>query len=685
MRLQKIKLSNFRSFGSEQTINIDDMTVFIGNNSAGKTAALAALNCMFSENPADRVLKRSDFNLPKDMKPEELEHQDLYVEAVFVFNELAVGDKSGKYTIPPFFESMVVAGPNETPYLRIRMEATWDRSSSIDGAIDSKIYFITCPEAEDINDDNRTLANRKTLDLIRVLYIPAVRDPSKQLRNASGTMMYQIMNCINWSEDTKNNIRKKIEDLNSAFMEESGVSILSDSIHSQWKTYDSDERYSNAKLRFNSTDIDTSIKKSEVVFLPTETGKEYSIDQMGDGLRSLFYISLVDSILDVEVKIKTSSGVSFNRLPTALNIIALEEPENHISPHLMGKLIENLKNIAEKCNAQIVLTSHSPAIVKRIDPKCIRHFRLDSVEGTTKVRGITLPDEEKLSDQYKYIKEAVKAYPELYFAKLVILGEGDSEEIILPKFWEATHEKVDISGISIVPLGGRHVNHFWRLLNDLNIPHITLLDLDKERAGGCWGRIHYALNQLIDFGHDRNYVLQIGDHTLSDDDLDNMANWEINDQPKIQLYLDSLAKHHVYFSAPLDVDFLMLEHYGEIYKKIVGPNEGPRYKELDGNKSKGRNKLFSIAETEPETEQFRSKVDTGVRAALKEDGGDGITYTSKQKRLMVWYSYFFLQRGKPSTHIEAMSRISDDELISKMPKVFADIFDDAKKMLGVKV
>lgn len=39
-----------------------------------------------------------------------------------------------------------------------------------------------------------------------------------------------------------------------------------------------------------------------------------------------------------------------------------------------------------------------------------------------------------MSNQYKSIKEAVKAYPELYFAKLVILGEGDSEEITIEWF-----------------------------------------------------------------------------------------------------------------------------------------------------------------------------------------------------------------------------------------------------------
>lgn len=194
---------------------------------------------------------------------------------------------------------------------------------------------------------------------------------------------------------------------------------------------------------------------------------------------------------------------SFNRRPPVLTIIALEEPENHIAPHLLGKLIANLENIAQKNNAQTVLTSHSPAIVKRIEPENIRYFRVESKDASTKVRKIILPSQEKYSDQYKYIKEAVKAYPELYFAKLVILGEGDSEEILLPKFWEAEKNDIDTSGISVVPLGGRHVNHFWRLLNDLKIPYITLLDLDKERDGGCWGRIKYVLQQLIALGHNR--------------------------------------------------------------------------------------------------------------------------------------------------------------------------------------
>lgn len=685
LKLSKLKLYNYRCFGDvEQVIDINNITAFIGNNSTGKTAALLALNCLFSNNSNDRILKRSDFHLPKGKNPDELETQDLYIEVVFTFNELENG-KSGENSVPPFFQSLVVDEPKGKPYLRIRLEATWEKSNNTEGAIESKIYYITCPEKEEIREENKTKADRRDLDRIRVIYVPAVRDPSKQLKNVSGTMMYQIMNIINWSDITKINIKEKIDELNAQFLEEKGVSILGTSIHTQWKNYDSDTRYSNAQLRFNSTDIDASIKKSEIVFLPTVIGKECTIDDMSDGLRSLFYISLVDSILDVESKIQEeiesdTEHMSFNHKPPILTIIALEEPENHIAPHLIGQLIFNLENIASKSNAQAVLTSHSTAIIKRIDPENLRYFRLEANDCTTRIRAITLPDKEKLADQYKFIKEAVKAYPELYFAKLVILGEGDSEEIILPKFWSAKNGNVDASGISIVPLGGRHVNHFWRLLNDLNIPHITLLDLDRERDGGGWGRIKYVLDQLVQNGVDKNELLKTDSGIMTDKQLEGMLEWDVNETNTLQGWIDYLERYNVFFAAPLDIDYLMLEHYGDVYKGVLSEREDPRLMvNINGErKQKYIKSIEELGETYPE---YEKRIIDDVQHALKECGGDGKTYTEEQKKLMVWYTYFFLNRGKPSTHIEALSKIEDKSMVASMPIVFGKIIAAAEKKL----
>lgn len=105
MKLSKIKLHNYRCFGDgEQEILIEDLVAFIGNNSAGKTAALCALNCIFSENNNERILKRSDFHLPKETKPEELVQQDMYIETVFTFDELDREDGE-EYAVPQFLRA----------------------------------------------------------------------------------------------------------------------------------------------------------------------------------------------------------------------------------------------------------------------------------------------------------------------------------------------------------------------------------------------------------------------------------------------------------------------------------------------------------------------------------------------------------------------------------------------------
>lgn len=119
MRLDKVKLYNFRSFSKEQIIKFDDLTTIIGNNSSGKTAALAALNIMFSQISNDRILKRSDFHVPKDIKPENMEKQELYIEAVFSFDEVESEDGEKSTAIPLFYNNMVIDSPKGKPLLEL--------------------------------------------------------------------------------------------------------------------------------------------------------------------------------------------------------------------------------------------------------------------------------------------------------------------------------------------------------------------------------------------------------------------------------------------------------------------------------------------------------------------------------------------------------------------------------------
>lgn len=48
---------------------------------------------------------------------------------------------------------------------------------------------------------------------------------------------------------------------------------------------------------------------------------------------------------------------------------------------------------------------------------------------------------------------------------------------------------------------------------------------------------------------------------------------------------------------------------------------------------------------------------------------------------MIWYSYFFLNRGKPTSHIAALSSMSEDELKTSMPPVLSRLITVAEQIL----
>ena len=78
------------------------------------------------------------------------------------------------------------------------------------------------------------------------------------------------------------------------------------------------------------------------------------------------------------------------------------------------------------------------------------------------------------------------------------------------------------------------MNHFWRLLNDLDIPYITLLDFDREREGGGWGRIKYVLEQLIQNGYPKSELLKTESGCLSDEEFGDMHTWDVNNSDSLQ-------------------------------------------------------------------------------------------------------------------------------------------------------
>jgi len=683
MKIKRVIINNFRSFGESQVININDQTVFIGNNSAGKTNLLQALSKLFSNKQSERIIQKSDFHLAKGLNPGE-NARELFIETIFEFEEL----KNDTYSsaIPSFFEHFTVSKGEEKPFLRIRLESSWEDDGTIDGSIDTQIYYILSDES-DIKEEDKHHAHRKELDRIRILYVPAARNPEKELGNASGSMLSRLVKSINWTEEEIEKITKNIVSFNDTILSEnSALKQINQEIQNSWGIYYKDKKFSKADLVVNSFEINSILKQISLIFSPTNTKDPFTVLDLGDGLRSIFYFSLVDSILSIENKIteeykKNPYNSRFKLIPPILTILAIEEPENHIAPHHIGKLVHRFKQLSMNSNSQVMLTSHSPAIVKRVEPENLRYLRIESSDRDfqTLVSKIYLPEDSE--ESYKYIKGAIQAYPELYFSKLVILGEGDSEEVILHRFFDLLGKEIDSSQISIVPLGGRHVNYFWKLLSTLQIPHITLLDLDYERYGGGWGRIKYVIQNLLKNGTDRECLVTLTDGSvLSDNEIDKFS---VTNKEDLLAWINHLEKFNVFFSEPLDIDFLMLQHYDDYYKGILSKNEGPTFSFFNQDKTVSKVKVVDVDRNNNyQMTGFNNRIEDAKKATLKKNSGSGDSFSDEEKELMIWYQYFFLGRGKPMTHFRFLTTISEDQLEKNIPSVFRKMVKCAENLLG---
>lgn len=663
MLISTLKITNFRCFGpSPVAIGLNDLTAFVGNNGCGKSAVLLALVRLFGVTQSERTLVKTDFHVPKGVSPDEVENASLEIEARLDFPELKPGEISKGAAAS--FKHMTVQEKGKAPYLRIRLMGSWKKSSLPEGDLAQELVWVTTAEGI---DPEETVAAKSERSRIHVHYIPAVRDPLRHIKQVSGSVLHQLLESVKWSEEVRQQVADSSEGLDAAFDSEGGVQEIQSAIKKTWEELHSSSHHRIVSIRPVARRFEDLLRQVEATFSPGPAEEEEGIDRLSEGQKSLFYLAVIASVFDLQdaLRTKKSKHLSGDKLePPVLNVFAVEEPENHVAPHYLGRIMGVLRRISGSAYGQVAISSHSAPILSRVQPEEVRHLRLIA-DRTSRVRAIRLPSE--ADESYKFIREAVRAYPELYFARFVVLGEGDSEEIVLPGLASASALQVDSSFVSIVPLGGRHVNHFWRLLAHLEIPYVTLLDLDRERSGGGWGRIKYALEQLLDVGRSETDVLSRVTEgkkvRITREKLSEMHERDVTEVDLQNAWIDHLEKQDVFFSSPLDLDFIMLRAFPDAYEETVEDAAyGP-----------------SIPEDQ---EEYEDALESVIDAVLKKKGGDAETYSEEEQKAFFWYRYLFLNRSKPATHILALSNISDQDLVKEAPPVLSRLLNRLKKALA---
>jgi len=175
--------------------------------------------------------------------------------------------------------------------------------------------------------------------------------------------------------------------------------------------------------------------------------------------------------------IKTEFALKKNAGTHALDAILLEEPENHLS-HLNTKKL--IQSIQESKTKQVFVATHSSLICTRLDLRKV--IMLNSSSGMPLVlNGLTA------STADFFMKAPDNNVLEFILSKKVILVEGDAEFILMEAFYRKTAvgRAPEQDDVHVISVGGTSFKRYLELAKALEIRTAVIRDNDGDHQKNC--------------------------------------------------------------------------------------------------------------------------------------------------------------------------------------------------------
>jgi putative ATP-dependent endonuclease of OLD family len=460
------RVRNYRCLRSVD-IELDFLTVLIGQNNAGKTSFLNALFAAIGAGQRiissdDVFLQKTEVSAPKDR-----------VIAIDIL--IRPTDDQGK-TIDVFPQGSpwlelwglgVVQDEDGRDLVAIRTQFKWNTIKG-EYALDRKFlkdWQKDPAKWEDSKPVEKVAAvSAQQIEPLAVYLLDAKRDIAEDLRTRNSFWNKMVEDHGLSAEDVER-IEETLSDINKDIVESSDVLTH---IQSHLKGF-----HETLSCEENSVSITPlarhlrDLSRGMDVVLSTRGAPPFPLNQQGMGTRSLGTFFTFWAFTTWRQKQGSSSAVH--------PMMAMEEPETHLHPQAQRSLFRQIRRMP----GQRIISTHSPYICGQSEIAHIRHFSKQAEE--TLVCRIDLgTGANKLTDEdlRKIDRQVMNTRGDMLFARALIFFEGETEEQAVPDFAEKYWGKhPNDLGYSLIGVGGKgNYLPFLRMAVSFNIPWYIFSD-----------------------------------------------------------------------------------------------------------------------------------------------------------------------------------------------------------------
>lgn len=488
MKLKEIKLQNFRSYCEETCVPVDDLTVIVGRNDAGKSTVLEALDvffnnatlekedacvrgdarnvritCVFDDLPDEIIL---DEQHPTTLSDEYLLRGDGCLEVCRIYDCSAAKGKQtrifAKANHPASQGYSDLHSLKITPLKARAIELGVDLTE-VNQTIKTEIRRAIWNHAEDLHlqvseidlsaETGKTAWDQIELHLPVYALFKSDRASTDQDGEAQDPMKAAIKEVVKNHEQQLNQMVDQVK----AELERVAK-----------RTVDKIQEMNPALA--NTLDPVVKNKNWDSLFSVSLTGDEgISINKRGSGTRRLVLLNFFRAKAE-DAANSRSTGV----------IYAIEEPETSQHPNHQLMLFDAFQDLCDSGKAQIILTTHTPTLARKADRNSLRFITDEGGRPVVKhgSEDTTLSAIKEtlgvLADHDVKVFVGVEGKWDIEFLKRIskLLHQSDATIPNL-EFHEVTGTLV------FIPLGGSSMELWASRLAGLDRPEIYITDRDN--------------------------------------------------------------------------------------------------------------------------------------------------------------------------------------------------------------